>query len=50
MEKNGSVGHNDLYVDYLTGHVHVCPDGVLPPDERCADEVPLEDVTLPAGF
>ena len=40
---------NDLYVDYLTGKVRVCPVGA-PTSPKCHDVIPLEDVTLPPGF
>ena len=40
---------NDLYVDYLTGTVRVCPDGAPSTSSKCHDVVPLEYVTLPAG-
>lgn len=40
----------DLYVDYLLGKVRVCPAGVGASSPKCRDEIPLEDVTLPAGF
>lgn len=41
---------NDLYVDFLTGTVRACPDGAPGTSSKCHDVVPLEDVTLPAGF
>lgn len=44
------VGVNDLYVEYLTGTVRVCPAGVPRTSRACHSEIPLEDVTLPAGF
>jgi hypothetical protein len=44
------VNARDLYVDYLLGKVHVCPKGAAPTSSRCHDEIPLEDVTFPAGF
>ena len=44
------VGVNDLYVEYLTGTVRVCPAGVPRTSRACHNEIPLEDVTLPAGF
>lgn len=44
------VGVNDLYVEYLTGTVRVCPAGVPRTSRACHKEIPLEDVTLPAGF
>jgi hypothetical protein len=40
---------NDLYVDYLTGSVRVCPVSA-PTSPKCHDVIPLEDVTLPPGF
>ena len=40
---------NDLYVDYLTGSVRVCPVGA-PTSPKCHNVIPLEDVTLPPGF
>ena len=40
---------NDLYVDYLTGKVRVCPASA-PTSPKCHDVIPLEDVTLPPGF
>lgn len=40
---------DDLYVDYLTGSVRVCPVGA-PTSPKCHDVIPLEDVTLPPGF
>ncbi len=42
-------GYNDLYLDYLTGSVKVCPAN-KPDSPDCTTEVPLEDITLPAGF
>ena len=47
--KKKRVTMNDLYVDYLTGTVRVCPVGA-PMSPRCHDVIPLEDVTLPPGF
>ena len=44
------VGVNDLYVEYLTGTVRVCPAGVPRTSRACHNEIPLEDVALPAGF
>jgi hypothetical protein len=44
------VGVNDLYVEYLTGTVRVCPAGVARTSRSCRNEIPLMDVTLPAGF
>ena len=41
---------NDLYVDFLTGTVRVCPDGAPGTSSKCHGVVPPEDVTLPAGF
>jgi hypothetical protein len=46
----GPAGYNDLHVDYLTGKLRVCPKGARATDSRCEDQVPLEDVTMPAGF
>jgi hypothetical protein len=46
---NKRVTMNDLYVDYLTGSVRVCPVGA-PTSPKCHDVIPLEDVTLPPGF
>ncbi len=43
-------GYNDLYFEYLTGTVQVCPKGKKPPSKSCSQEIPLEDITLPAGF
>jgi hypothetical protein len=40
---------NDLYVDYLTGTVRVCPASA-PTSPKCHNVIPLEDVTLPPGF
>jgi hypothetical protein len=48
--KNKRVSTNDLYVDYLTGTVRVCPDGEPKASPKCHDTIPLIDVTLPAGF
>jgi hypothetical protein len=48
--KKKRVTMNDLYVDYLTGTVRVCPDGAPSTSSKCQDVVPLEDVTLPPGF
>jgi len=45
----GTGGHDDLYFDYLTGTLRVCPKGD-PKSAKCTTEIPLEDVTLPAGF
>lgn len=47
--KKKRVTMNDLYVDYLTGTVRVCPDGA-PTSPKCENVIPLEDVTLPPGF
>jgi len=47
--KKKRVTMNDLYVDYLTGKVRVCPVGA-PTSPKCHDVIPLEDVTLPPGF
>ncbi|MDB5212929.1 MAG: hypothetical protein JWO86_856 [Myxococcaceae bacterium] len=47
--KKKRVTMNDLYVDYLTGTVRVCPASA-PTSPKCHDVVPLEDVTLPPGF
>ena len=44
------VAVNDLYVEYLTGTVRVCPAGEPRTSRKCRDEIPLEDVTLPPGF
>jgi hypothetical protein len=50
VEQKKRVTMNDLYVDYLTGTVRVCPDGAPSTSSKCHDVVPLEDVTLPSGF
>jgi hypothetical protein len=50
VKMNTSVGYNDLYVDYLTATVRVCPKGEPATSDKCTDQVPLEDITLPAGF
>ncbi len=48
--KNARIGYTDLYLDYLTGTVRVCPSGVSATSSKCHDTVPLEDVTFPPGF
>lgn len=49
-ETKAPAGHNDLYFEFLTGTLRVCPAGAKPTSKKCEDQVPLEDVTLPAGF
>ena len=49
-ETKAPAGHNDLYYEFLTGSLRSCPEGAKPTSRDCTDEVPLEDVTLPAGF
>lgn len=49
VSTNRGDGHDDLYVEYLTGTLRVCPKG-KPNSKDCTSEVPLEDVALPAGF
>src|SRR5262249_19256014 len=48
-ETRAPAGHNDLYFEFLTGKLRSCPKDE-PTSDKCTDEVPLEDVTLPAGF
>jgi hypothetical protein len=48
--KRARIGFSDLYVDYLTGSVRVCPKGAAATSTKCHDTVPLEDVTFPPGF
>jgi hypothetical protein len=50
VRAQGPAGYNDLYFDYLTGTLRACPKGVAPKSKKCTNEVPLQDVTLPAGF
>lgn len=50
LVKNTRATVHDLYVEYLTGKVRVCPAGAKASSARCTDVVPLEDVTLPRGF
>ncbi len=46
----GPAGYNDLYFDYLTGKMRVCPAKTPATSKKCTDQIPLEDVTLPAGY
>ena len=55
MRAGPALGYNDLYLDYLNGPVKQCEvdaddEPLTPFADHCWDAVPLNAVTLPAGY